>query len=81
MEFFHNLSMCDAVSELRDLSESSQTTDTAVPEALSHLSGQAEISACIVVSLGIHAIRMTVPNKICSMKTGIRMIAKLLKSM
>lgn len=40
MEFFHNLSMCDAVSELCDLSELSQTTDTAVPEALSHLSGQ-----------------------------------------
>lgn len=41
MEFFHNLSMCDAVSELCDLSELLQTMDTAVPEALSHLSGQA----------------------------------------
>lgn len=40
MEFFLHLGMYDAVSELRDPSELLQATDTAVPEALSHLSGQ-----------------------------------------
>lgn len=81
MEFVHNLSMYDALSELSGLSKRLQTMDITLPEALSRLSGQGLISACVVVCLGIYAIKMAVPNKICTVKTGIRMTAKLLKSM
>jgi len=41
MEFVHNLSVYDALSELSDLLERLQTMDIALLEALSHLSGQA----------------------------------------
>lgn len=39
------------------------------PEAFLHLSGQALVSAFTVVSFGMYAIKMAVPNKICTVQT------------
>lgn len=82
MGFVHNLSMyvwCTvwAQSRVGQL----QTMDFTLPKAFLHLLGQALVSASTVVSFGIYAIKMAVPNKICTVQMGIWVIAKLLKSM
>lgn len=69
MEFVHNLGMYDALSELSHLREQWKTMDIMLPEPILRLSGQAQVSVPIAVSFGIYAIKMAVPNKICTMKT------------
>ena len=52
--------------------------DFMLPKAFLHLLGQALVSASTVVSFGIYAIKMAVPNKICSDSKAVKIhVAKL----